>query len=44
MMGKRTKFQTEDKAQLILGVTRAEGGSTQENTVKTRLPKVNIIN
>ncbi|XP_048737293.2 tetratricopeptide repeat protein 27-like [Ostrea edulis] len=40
VMGKRTKFQSEDKAQLILGVTRGEEGTTQENSIKTRLPKI----
>ncbi|XP_062593462.1 tetratricopeptide repeat protein 27-like [Saccostrea cucullata] len=39
-MGKRTRFQVEDKAQLVLEVRRGEGGTKQENTVKTRLPKV----
>lgn len=38
-MGKRTRFQTEDKAQLLLEVTR-EGGLKEENHIKTRLPKI----
>ncbi|XP_061168685.1 tetratricopeptide repeat protein 27-like isoform X2 [Saccostrea echinata] len=39
-MGKRTRFQTEDKAQLVLEVRRGEGGTKQESTVKTKLPKI----
>ncbi|XP_062600384.1 tetratricopeptide repeat protein 27-like [Saccostrea cucullata] len=39
-MGKRTRFQVEDKAQLVLEVKRGEGGTKQEDTVKTRLPKI----
>lgn len=38
-MGKRTRFQTDDKAQLLLKVTR-EGGPKEENYIKTRIPKV----
>lgn len=38
-MGKRTRFQTEDKAQLLLEVMR-EGGPKEESYIKTRLPKV----
>lgn len=38
-MGKRTRFQTDDKAQLLLKVTR-EGGPKEENYIKTRIPKI----
>ena len=41
-MGKRTRFQSEDKAQLVLEVTREEGGHEKGTFTKTKIPKVRL--
>nr|XP_022328750.1 tetratricopeptide repeat protein 27-like isoform X1 [Crassostrea virginica] len=39
-MGKRTRFQSEDKAQLVLEVTREESGREEGTFTRTKIPKV----
>lgn len=45
VMGKRTRFQQEDKAQLVLQVSREEDvtASHQTETRPSEVPKVSVV-